>query len=71
MFAAVQGFPLRGDNESETSVNRGNFIELLHFVSKHNLFLQSRLLSDTKNAKYLDHSLKNSLLNIISNLTLN
>lgn len=36
LFTAVQGIAQRGSNESENSVNRGNFLELVHLLEYFN-----------------------------------
>ncbi|XP_060959259.1 uncharacterized protein LOC115723776 [Cannabis sativa] len=36
MWLAFQACPFRGHNESKTSINRGNFLELLSFITSYN-----------------------------------
>jgi len=34
LYTAVQGIAQRGDNEGESSLNRGNLVELLNLMEK-------------------------------------
>ena len=48
-FCAKQGIALRGSDETSSSQNQGNFLELLHFLAKYVPELVSHL--DNKVAK--------------------
>lgn len=46
-FLALQELPFRGHNESENSVNRGNYRELLHLLAENDAQLQIHLQNST------------------------
>lgn len=70
LFLAHQGLALRSHDESESSGNKGNFLELLTLLSKHNEVLYKKLKLGPKNAKYTHHTIQNEILEIASNLIL-
>ncbi|KAL4592042.1 hypothetical protein LXL04_005021 [Taraxacum kok-saghyz] len=45
-FLLRQGLAFRGNNENETSINRGNFIELLQFLADHNQSIEAVTLKN-------------------------
>ncbi|KAL4586505.1 hypothetical protein LXL04_011141 [Taraxacum kok-saghyz] len=45
-FLLRQGLAFRGNNENETSINRGNFIELLQFLADHNESIEAVTLKN-------------------------
>ena len=70
-FTVLQGIAQRGDDESSSSENKGNFLELLHLIANKDPFLKKRLENCPQNAKYTHHSVQNELLTIMANLILN
>lgn len=68
-LTATQGIAQRGHDESASSTNQGNFLEILHHVAKRDPELKKRLDSGPKNAKYTHHTVQNSILHIFSHLT--
>ena len=46
LFLAQQGLPFRGHDESEASLNRGNFLELLEFVASYNDDIKNVVLNN-------------------------
>ena len=52
MFCGHQEIALRGHREGRDSSNRGNFLELLQLVGKHDEVIQQRLDSGPRNATY-------------------
>lgn len=70
LFLAHQGLALRGHDESESSGNKGNFLELLSLLSKYNEVLYKKLKGGPKNTKYTHSSIQNEILEIASNLIL-
>ncbi|CAL1671979.1 unnamed protein product [Lasius platythorax] len=67
---ATQGIALRGHDESALSDNRGNVIEILHYIAKNVPSLKRRIEEGPKNAKYTHHNIQNSILHIFADLTL-
>ncbi len=68
LLCARQDIGLRGHRESQLSLNRGNFLEILSLVASHDTTVQERLLHGPKNAVYTSPSIQNSLLNVMANM---
>ena len=64
MFLAKQGLAFRGHSESSESSNRGNFIELVYFLSTYNPQLKTWLDKHPGNVTYLSADIQNEMLNI-------
>lgn len=64
LFCAHQEIALRGHDESENSANRGNFLELLHLLAKHDSVVMERLRGGPRNATYTSPEVQNLLLNM-------
>lgn len=64
LYLSRQGLPFRGDNESDDSNNRGNFLELIDLIGSidEKFQLQSDKMPD--NSKYTSAEIQNELLNI-------
>ena len=62
LFLAKQEIPLRGNDESSNSLNRGNFLELFDFISKYDENVAKRLNKLPENAKMMHHDIQNDLL---------
>lgn len=67
LFLSKQGMPFRGHDESETSSNRGNFIELLHFLAKYCPQIQKWLASHPGNVTYMSAEIQDEMISIIAN----
>ena len=52
LLCAQQDIGLRGHHESQSSLNRGNFLEILSLVESHDTTVQERLLCGPRNAVY-------------------
>ena len=65
-FLARQNISFRGHREGKDSDNRGNFLELIHFVAKYNPLLQVRLGSHPRNVSWLSPEIQNELLHLLS-----
>ena len=63
-FCAKQGIALRGSDETSSSQNQGNFLELLHFLAKYVPELGSHL--DNKVAKYTGPKSQNEILSCLA-----
>ena len=59
---AKQNLAVRGHNESADSLNRGNFLELVHHQAKYDPILQQHLQKSGKNATYLSPDIQNQLI---------
>ena len=65
-FCGRQVLPLRGHDESATSDNRGNFIELLDLVGQHDLVVRKKLTA--KRAFYTSPQIQNEMIQIQAGL---
>ena len=71
LFLAKQNLAFRGHDESSSSSNRGNFVELIHLVAKYDPLLASHLADNSKSKqKYLSHTIQNDLLQSINDTIL-
>ena len=68
LLCAQQDIGLRGHRESQSSLNRGNFLEILNLVASHDATVQERLLHGPRNAVYTSPDIQNSLLNVMANM---
>lgn len=64
MYLAQQGLAFRGDDETEDSLNRGNFQELLSLLSSVDVEFHEKCKSMPSNAKYTSPEIQNELINI-------
>ena len=65
LFCAKQEIALRGHDESEESENKGNFLELIDVISRHDDKFAARLRSLPDNAVYLSPSIQNDIARCI------
>jgi len=56
---------LRGHDESESSLNKGHFLEIFSVIAKHDPIVQEYIDKGPKNATYLSPDIQNSILNIM------
>lgn len=61
-FLAKQNLAFRGHRESESSLNRGNFLELVSFQAKHDPILKKHLEASARNCTYLSPEIQNELI---------
>ncbi|XP_073277645.1 uncharacterized protein [Primulina huaijiensis] len=67
-WLTLQACAFRGHDESPSSNNRGNFIEMINFIGKMNKSIEDIFLEKApKNAKYTSPDIQKDVLNIISN----
>ncbi|KAI6657242.1 hypothetical protein LOD99_11146 [Oopsacas minuta] len=66
LFLGKQNIPLRGHDEAESSINRGNFLEILALRAKDNKDLLGSLFSHR--IKYTSPQIQNELISIIGRL---
>lgn len=69
-YLAIQGQALRGHNEKESSLNRGNFIEIMNCIGSFDDIIKTKI-NGPKNARYLHHSIQNEIIHIMSTMILN
>lgn len=73
LFLARQNVSLRGHNETLTSDNRGNFLELVHLLGIYNPYLSCHLNKISENAQknrltFLSNDSQNKMLEILSDM---
>ena len=71
LFLARQNVAIRGHDESSTSSNRGNFLELLDLMASLNPHIKTHLekaRQHSRNATYLSYEIQNELLDISAGL---
>ncbi|XP_059635467.1 uncharacterized protein LOC132277645 [Cornus florida] len=67
-FLALQGISFRGHDESSSSLNRGNFIEVLKYKAEGNDEISSVILDNApQNAQYIAPSIQKEILHILTN----
>ena len=71
LLCGRQDLALRGHNESQSSSNRGNFLELLHTVAKHDVIVEERMVCGPRNATYTSAGIQNSILKIFGDTVRN
>ncbi|CAI6375223.1 unnamed protein product [Macrosiphum euphorbiae] len=72
VYIARQNISLRGNNESCSSMNKGNFLELLQLLAKYHPILQNQLnkIGNKKKNRLtlLSHDSQNKLLKILADI---
>lgn len=68
LLCSNQEIALRGHRENEASENKGNFIEILNLVARHDNIVSSRLAHLPKNAVYTSPKIQNDLLSIMAGM---
>jgi hypothetical protein len=64
LFLGKQGLAFRGHSEANDSSNRGNFIELVYFLSKYQPQLKEWLDKHPGNVSYLSSEIQNEIIHI-------
>lgn len=70
LFTANQGIAQRAHDESQSSLNKGNFKELVDLLAEYDKFLANKLKSLPQNANYLSPTVQNKLIHIMSEMVL-
>ncbi|XP_019183943.1 PREDICTED: zinc finger MYM-type protein 1-like [Ipomoea nil] len=65
-WLAFQGCSFRGDDESITSTNRGNFLELLSFIASFNDEVTKVLDKAPRNATYTSPTIQKQILQVLA-----
>ena len=68
LLCSRQEIAIRGHRESSDSMNRGNFLEILHLIAEHDPIIKHRIEHGPRNATYTSPEIQNILLNIMANL---
>ena len=66
-WLAFQGCSFRGRDESKTSTNRGNFLELLSFIATYNDKVAEVLDKAPRNASYTSPTTQKQILHVLAN----
>ncbi|XP_030486911.2 uncharacterized protein LOC115703821 [Cannabis sativa] len=66
-WLAFQACPFRGHDESKTSINRGNFLELLSFITSYNDKVAEVLDKAPRNATYTSPTTQKQVLHVLGN----
>ena len=64
LLCARQNIPMRGHDESQSSSNRGNYIEILHTIATHDPAIQERLQAN-RSSIYTSPAIQNLIINIL------
>ena len=70
LFCGRQEIALRGDDETEHSLNRGNFLELVDVIAKHDSQFAEKLAQVGGNATYLSPQIQNEIVVAIGDVIL-
>lgn len=62
-LTATQNIAQCGHDESETSKNKGNFLEILNVVGNHDPLVKKRLEEEPRNAEYICKDIQNKKIN--------
>ncbi|XP_072087066.1 uncharacterized protein [Arachis hypogaea] len=67
IWLTFQGCAYRGHDESQSSSNRGNFLEMLKFLGSYNERVKKNVLENApKNAKYTSNDVQKEILHILA-----
>ena len=66
LLCAKQDLALRGHREGPTSNNKGNFLEILNVVAKHDPIVQRKLTQGPRNATYTSGDIQNDMVDIMA-----
>ncbi|XP_060873504.1 uncharacterized protein LOC132947264 [Metopolophium dirhodum] len=64
------GIAFRGHLENESSINQGNFLELMKVISLFDNVVKKKI-NGPKNARYLHHSIQKELIHIMASMIIN
>jgi len=62
------GKPFRGHDESQTSYQKGMFLELIQILYKYDTILKTHIYSGPKNAMYTSNIIQNDIINSVHNV---
>uniref|UniRef100_J3LB96 DUF4371 domain-containing protein n=1 Tax=Oryza brachyantha TaxID=4533 RepID=J3LB96_ORYBR len=65
-WLTFQGCPFRGHDESQESLNRGNFLEMVKLLASYNKVVKYIALENaSRNAKYTSSDVQKEILGIV------
>jgi hypothetical protein len=67
LLCSKQEIAFRGHNESSSSLNKGNFLEILNVIAKHDKVIEDKLLHGPQNAKYTSATIQNDIIGVMAN----
>ena len=67
LLCARQNIGLRGHRETVRSSNKGNFLEILNVIARHDKIVKDRLQAGPRNAVYISAQIQNTILNMLGN----
>ena len=67
LWTATQNIAQRGHRETEEVDNRGNFLEILEMIAKHDPVVQKKM-KGKQNAKYTSSVIQNEILECLANM---
>uniref|UniRef100_A0AAX7VMJ6 TTF-type domain-containing protein n=1 Tax=Astatotilapia calliptera TaxID=8154 RepID=A0AAX7VMJ6_ASTCA len=67
LLTAMQNLSQRGHLETDTSQNKGNFLELMELLSKHNPLIAKKMKA-AGNAKYTSNTIQNEVIECLSEM---
>ena len=70
LLCARQEIALRGHDETEESLNPGNFRALLTFIGNHDKIGRKRIKEGPQNSKYTSPEIQNELLGVMGDMVL-
>ena len=65
LLCSQQQIALRGHQEGEESMNKGNYVEILNLIALHDPVINERLKNGPKHAKYTSPHIQNSLIHVM------
>lgn len=65
-FLARQGIAFRGHDEDDSSSNRGNFLEFVHFIAKYHSPLNEWITTHPGNVSWLSPQIQNELIEVVA-----
>lgn len=69
LLCARQDLALRAHDESQSSQNKGNFLEILHLIAQHDEIVRERLTAfGCRNASYTSPAIQNMILHILADI---
>ena len=71
LLCSKQEISFRGHNESVDSKNKGNFMQILGLLGKHDKVVEDRLFYGPRNAKYTSHTIQNNIIAVMATLVRN
>ena len=71
LLCSYQEIAMRGHREDEMSTNKGNFLEILSLVAKHDEVVKSQLNFLPRNAQYMSPKIQNDLIAIMAGMVRN